>query len=65
MATSSERWHRQPIVWLGATILLACIVGCISMVVLAGRYPDEPLSVSSDQDQVLKMPAARAPEPTQ
>jgi hypothetical protein len=63
MATSGERWHRQPILWLGAAILIACIVGCIGMVVLAERYPDEPLPVSNDQ--LLKMPAARTPEPTQ
>jgi hypothetical protein len=63
MRTCGERWYRQPIVWLGATILIACIVGCISMVVLAGRYPDEPIQVGGDQ--LLQMPAARTPEPTQ
>jgi hypothetical protein len=63
MSTLGERWYRQPILWLGATILLACIVGCISMVVLAERYPDEPITVGSDQ--LLQMPAARTPEPTQ
>jgi hypothetical protein len=63
MTTSQERWYRQPIVWLGAAILFACLIGCISMVVLAGRYPDEPLPVSNDQ--LLKMPVARTPEPNQ
>jgi hypothetical protein len=63
MNTFGEHWRRQPVVWLGATILIACIVGCISMVVLAGRYPDEPIPVGGDQ--LLQMPAARPPEPTQ
>lgn len=63
MTTASVRWYRLPIVWLGATIFFASIAGCISMVVLASRYPDEPLPLSSDQ--LLKMPAARAPEPAQ
>ena len=63
MRASGERWYRPPIAWLGATILFVCIVGCISMVVLASRYPDEPLPVSGDQ--LLKMPATRAPQPTQ
>lgn len=63
MTTASERWYRLPVIWLGAAIFFASIAGCISMVVLASRYPDEPLPLSSDQ--LLKMPAARAPEPAQ
>lgn len=63
MATSGERWYRLPVVWLGAIIFFASLAGCISMVVLASRYPDEPLPLSSDQ--LLKMPAARNPEPAQ
>jgi hypothetical protein len=62
MATVGERWYRLPIVWLGATIFFASIAGCIGMVVLASRYADEALPLGSDQ--LLKMPTARAPEPT-
>lgn len=63
MATSGERWYRLPVVWLGAIIFFASLAGCISMVVLASRYPDEPLPLRSDQ--LLKMPAERTPEKTQ
>lgn len=63
MTTAGERWYRLPIVWLGAAIFFASLAGCISMVVLASRYPDEPLPIGSDQ--LLKMPAAHTPEPTQ
>jgi hypothetical protein len=61
MTRSGEPWHRLPIVWLGATILFACIVGCVSMIILAARHPDEPLPV--DSDPLLKMPAAQPAEP--
>jgi len=60
MTTASEQWHRQPVLWLGVAILLASIAGCIAMVVLASRYPDEPLPLQSDQ--MLKVPTAREPE---
>ena len=62
MAAIGERWYRLPIVWLGATIFFASIAACIGMIVLASSYPDEPMPVGSDQ--LLKMPTARAPEPT-
>jgi hypothetical protein len=62
MNTAGERWYRLPIVWLGATILALCLIGCISLVMLASRQPIEMLPVSGDQ--VLKVPTARAPEPT-
>jgi len=52
---SSERWYHQPVAWLGAGLLFASIAGCIGMVVLAARYPDDPLPVSSER--LLRMPA--------
>ncbi|HEY4368048.1 MAG TPA: hypothetical protein VGN07_12515 [Steroidobacteraceae bacterium] len=60
MISRSERWSRVPVVWLGAAILFASIAGCIGMVVLASRYPNEPSSVH--QQSVLKVPEARGPE---
>ena len=36
-------WSRQPVVWLGALILAASIVGCVVMIVLALRFPDPPI----------------------
>jgi hypothetical protein len=61
MSSDIERWYRLPVLWLGGAILLACLAACIGMIVLAERFPDEPLSVSSDP--LLKMPAAPT-EPT-
>ena len=36
-------WSRQPVVWLGAVILAASIVGCVVTIVLALRFPDPPI----------------------
>lgn len=60
---TDERWYRLPVVWLGAAIFFASIAGCISMVILASRYPDEPLPVHSEK--LLRMPAERTPEQPQ
>jgi len=35
MNTSGEPWYRPPVMWLGAAILLACIAGCIGLIVAA------------------------------
>ena len=56
-ATAREFWYRQPVVWLGATILLASIAGCIGLMILASRYPDEPVEPSADK--VLRVPVTR------
>jgi hypothetical protein len=60
MNTVSEPWYRVPLLWLGAAILFASIAGCILMIVLASRYPDEPLPVGGEP--LLKVPEAREPE---
>jgi hypothetical protein len=60
MAAARERWFGQPVVWLGAAILFASIVGCISLIVSASRYPDEPLRHSNDE--LLHVPVAREPQ---
>lgn len=59
-AARDERWYKLPLLWLGAAILLASIAGCVLMVVLGSRYPDEPLP--SVGEHLLKMPASREPE---
>ncbi len=58
-----ERWYKLPILWLGAAILLTSIAGCVLMVVLGSRYPDEPLPAAGEQ--LLKMPTFREPESPQ
>lgn len=58
MTTSDQRWHRLPIAWLGVAIFIASIAGCIGVIVLASRYPDEPLPVGGER--LLQIPATRA-----
>jgi hypothetical protein len=60
MRTARERWHGQPVVWLGAALLLASIVGCIGLIVSASRYPDEPVQLTNDE--LLHVPVAREPQ---
>jgi hypothetical protein len=42
-------WLRQPVVWLGALILAASIVGCVVTIMLALRFPDPPVDVVGDK----------------
>ena len=49
----------MPLVWLGAAILAASLAGCIAMIVLAARYPDEV--AASGAERIMKMPLVRAP----
>jgi hypothetical protein len=60
MTTVSERWYQTPVLWLGAAVLFASLAGCVLMIVLASRYPEEPaLHVAPT---VLKIPETREPE---
>jgi hypothetical protein len=59
MTSVSERWYRVPVVWLGVAILLASILGCIGMIVLASRDPGESVQRG---ESLLKVPEARGPE---
>jgi hypothetical protein len=61
MTSAAVRWYRLPLIWLAAAIFFASIAGCITMLVLASRYPDEPLPVSGER--LLKMPTDHAREP--
>jgi hypothetical protein len=47
-------WYRQSILWLGASIFAASLAGCIVMIVLGARHPDEAVAVEGPT--VLKMP---------
>jgi hypothetical protein len=60
VTTASERWYRVPVMWLGAAILLGSIAGCVLMIVLASRYPEEPAAHVGSS--LLKVPEAREPE---
>lgn len=57
----NTRWYRYPIFWLCSSILVASIAGCISMIILAARYPDPPLETSGGQ--VFKVPTANPAGP--
>ncbi len=47
-------WFRQPVVWLGAAVLVVTIAGCVLTIVLAARYADTPVATGSGS--VLKVP---------
>ena len=49
-----DAWFRQPVVWLGALILLASLAGCAVMIMLASRHADAP--VEAGGGSVLKVP---------
>lgn len=53
-ARGSAEWFRQPVLWLGALIFLASLVGCIATIVLAWRHADAPVETSGPS--VMKVP---------
>jgi len=55
-------WSRQPVVWLGALILAASIVGCVVTIVLALRFPDPP--VETRGGQAMTLPLQRSADAT-
>lgn len=50
---------RQPVVWLGAVIFLASLIGCIVTIVLASRH-DDPMA-GAGADYLMKVPLNRLP----
>lgn len=52
-----DAWYRQPIVWVGAAVLVASIAGCVWLIVVAERHADPPLPVEGLQ--ILKVPLTR------
>lgn len=53
-------WSRQPVVWLGALILAASILGCVVTIVLALRFPDPP--VDTHGGHAMNVPLRHAAE---
>ena len=53
-----ERWHRSPVLWLGAALLGASLLGCIATIVLALRHADPELALGAEA--LLDVPAAHA-----
>jgi len=51
-------WFRQPVVWLGALILAASILGCVVTIVLALRFPDAP--VDTHGGHAMNVPLERS-----
>jgi hypothetical protein len=48
------RWFRQPVLWLGALIFVASLLGCVVTIVLAWRYADTPFETTGAG--VMKVP---------
>jgi hypothetical protein len=61
-ATGGARWYRQPIAWLAALILCASLGAVVATIVVAQRYPDEPVPATGAR--VLKAPVNRSVDPT-
>jgi hypothetical protein len=40
-------WFRQPVLWIGAAIFVATLLGCVVTIVLATRNADAPASAAS------------------
>jgi hypothetical protein len=51
------KWFRQPVVWLGALIFVASLIGCIVTIVLAARDADAPVATTGAT--VMKVPSSR------
>ncbi len=65
-ARDAGAWFRQPLVWLGALILVASIAGCVATIVLAWRHADTPIETGGLS--VMKVPlrnSADAPRPAE
>jgi hypothetical protein len=50
---------RQPVVWLGAAIFLASLIGCVVTIVLASRHHDPTLG--QEVQYLMKVPVERLP----
>ena len=58
-ARDGAKWFRQPVLWLGALILVMSLVACIAMIVLASRHADAP--VETVGPKVMKVPTGHPP----
>ena len=50
----SSEWIRQPIVWLGAAVLCASILACVTTIILAWQHADIPIDTA--ERSVMKVP---------
>jgi hypothetical protein len=50
---------RQPVVWLGAAIFLASLIGCVLTIMLASRHDDPALG--HGVEYLMKVPVERLP----
>jgi hypothetical protein len=51
----SGAWYRQPVLWLGAAILIASLAGCVWMIVLGAHHADTPVE-GTHPHTLLDMP---------
>ena len=58
-SASPAAWYRQPVLWLGAFVLLASLAGCVWLIVMAQRHPDPVLDEVGMK--ILRMPLEAAP----
>jgi hypothetical protein len=42
-APARTSWYRQPFVWLGVTLFVASLAGCVWIIVVAAHHPDTPV----------------------
>jgi hypothetical protein len=54
------RWYQLPLAWLGIAMFAASLAGCLWIILLATRYPDDSLPASDEH--LFKMPATRSLE---
>ena len=52
---------RQPVVWVGAGILSASLIGCVLMITLALRQSDGRVPPQAGTPPILRMPVERTP----
>lgn len=45
-ARTASAWYRQPVLWLGVSIFVGSLAGCVWMIVLGARHADTPLGTS-------------------
>ena len=59
-AGGGGQWSRQPVLWLGALILVMSLLGCIATIVLAWRHADLPIETTGSS--VMRVPSGHQPD---
>ncbi len=60
VSTTDPRWYRQPIAWLGISIFVVTLAGCIHLILFAVAHED-PSLVFADKEVSFRIPATRKP----